>query len=304
MVKELSITLDPTPEGGSYSPGSAIRGSLTIEVDKPKRYKFIEVNLLGKGKVRWSEGGAGNTGRNFSDQQNRTHYSASEEYVNQKITLWMCDDPPNDTLSVGRHTYRFRFVLPDNCPSSYSSIIGNISYKIKGLISTGHFKLDHKVKHPITVRELITAAPSAGVRLEKRKTVGCGLCMSGDITYNAQLPSTSFTIGEEIPVSWNVENGSGRRVTLRCSLREKITYFAGGSSRSNTKLVSCPSNVAIPPRSVRDATVSVPIPSCRPAITHSNIIRSEFLLFAAVAIPWACNSNNTIPVTIGNTNTL
>ena len=291
MVKKLSITLNPGPLGVHYNPGSTITGSLTIEVDKPKKYKALEVYLLGKGKVQWTEG---------SGEHNET-YSASEVYANQMLTLWRSEDSPDETFPVGRHTYQFQFVLPDTCPSSYSSSIGNISYEIEGLISTGLFKFDHNVKHPFTVSEFISVAPSAGVRFEKRKTVGCGFCMSGEITYNAQLPSTSFTIGEEIPVSWYVENGSGRRVTLQCSLREKITYFARGKSRRKTNILSSQSDVAIPPHSVRDATVCVTIPPCRPAVTHSSIIKSEFLLVATVAIPWAINSNNVVPVIIGNT---
>ena len=294
MVKELSITLNPRPVGGCYSPGSIITGSLIIKVDKPKKYKALGVYLLGTGKVRWTE-------RRGDDE---TTYSASEVYVSEKLILWRSEDSPNGTLPVGRQTYPFQFVLPATCPSSYISQIGNISYEIEGLISTGLFKFDHKVKHPFTVSEFISVAPSAGVRFERRKKVGCGLCVSGDITYNVQLPSTSFIIGEEIPVSWYVENGSGRQVTLQCSLREEIKYFAKGKSRGNIIILSAQSDLAIPPRSVRDTTIRVPIPPCSPAVTHSNIIRRVFLLVATVVIPWANDSINAIPVTIGNTRIL
>ena len=287
MVKELSITLNPGPLEGHYSPGSTITGSLMIEVDKPKRYKTLEVCLQGKGKVQWSA--------------KKVTYSASEVYVNEKLPLWRSEDSPSDTFPVGKHTYQFQFVLPATCPSSYSSHTGNISYKVKGLISTGHFKSDHKVKHPLTVSEFISVTPSAGVRFEKRKTVRCGLCVSGDITYNVQLPSTSFIIGEEIPVSWYVENGSGRRVTLRCSLLEKITYFTQGERLCDINILLSQSDLyAIPPHSVGDTTVHVPIPSYNPIVTRSNIIQSELLLVATVVIPWAINSLIVIPLTVAN----
>ena len=294
MVKELSITLNPGPVGGHYSPGSTITGSLIIKVDKPKKYKALEVCLLGTGKVRWTDGSG----------YDEITYSASEVYVNQKLTLWRSEDSPNGTFPVGRHTYQFQFVLPTTCPSSYVSRIGNISYEIEGLISTGLFKFDHKVKHPFTVSEVVSVAPSAGVRFESHKKVGCGPCVFGEITYNLQLPSTSFIIGEEIPVSWYMENGSGRQVTLQCSLREEIKYFAQGKCRGNITILSAQSDLAIPPRSVRDTTIRVPIPPCSPAVTHSNIIRRVFLLVATVVIPWANDSINAIPVTIGNTRIL
>ena len=294
MVKELSITLNPGPLGGNYSPGSTITGSLTIEVDKPKRYKALEVYLLGKGLVEWTE----RIGSNHP-----ITYSAGEVYMNEKLTLWRSEDSPNGTIPVGRHTYPFQFRLPATCPSSFSSGIGNISYEIEGSISSGrrYFKFDHKVKYPFTVRELVSVAPSAGVRFEKRKTVqvGCGLCVSGEVTYNAQLPSTSYTVGEEIPVSWYVENGSGRQVTLQCSLQEKIAYFAEGLERASVQCVSSQSDLAIPPHSMRDTTICVPVPPCRPAMTRTNFIKSEFLLVATVVLPCARDYNK-IPVMIGN----
>ena len=293
MVKELSITLNPIPVGGRYIAGSTITGSLTIEVDKPKQYKTIEICLLGKSKVKWSEGSA----------ETRTINSASEVYVNEKLTLWRSEDSPNGTFPVGRHTYPFEFVLPATCPSSYSSVIGNISYEIEGSIYSGLFRCDHKVKQPITVSEVVSVAPSAGVRFERRKTVGCELCVSGAVTFNAQLPTTSFTIGEEIPVSCYVENGSGRQVHLRCSLLEKITYFARGSSHNVTYAITKQSNVAIPPHSETDSTDNIPIPLCRPAITHCNIIKSEFIVTVVVTTPWSITATSPcidIPVKIGN----
>ena len=290
MVKEFSITLNPGTQRGNYTPGSTITGSLTIEVDKPKHYKALEVHLLGKGNVQWSEG----------SDDDESIYSASEVYVNETLILWRSEESPWGTFPVGRHTYQFQFVLPATCPSSFSSHIGNIGYKIEGLISTGLFKFDHKIQHPFTVSEFISVAPSAGVCLKKHKTVGCGPCVSGDLNYNAQLPSTSYNAGEEIPVSWYVENGSGRQVTLQCSLREKVTYFAEGRSHDDEIILSAQSDLAIPPHSIRETIIRVSIPPCRPAITCSSIIKSEFFLAATVVIPWTGDSHNVIPVMIGN----
>ena len=78
MVKELSITLNPRPIGEQYSPGSTLTGSLTVEVDEPKDYKALVVNLIGECKVEWSEG----------SKENRVIYSASEAYVSEQLVLW------------------------------------------------------------------------------------------------------------------------------------------------------------------------------------------------------------------------
>ena len=291
MVKELSIILNPGPLGGSYSPGSTLTGSLTIEVNEAKDYKTLVVNLVGKGKVQWTEG----TG------QYAVTYTASEVYVSEKLTLWKSEDSPNGTFPAGRHTYPFQFVLPATCPSSYSSRIGKISYEVEGRISTGLFKFDHTIKHLFNVCEVVSFAPSDSVRFEKHKTVGCGLCVSGEVSYSVQLPSTSYTVGEEIPVSWYVENGSGRRVTLRCSLKEKIFYSAAGRIYGSVNILAIRSDITVPPNSVSgDTTMQVTIPPCRPAMTRSTIITSEIIMVASVVIPRAINSHIEIPLKIGN----
>ena len=132
-------------------------------------------------------------------------------------------------------------LLPANCPSSFSSDIPNITYEIEGLISTGPFKFD-----PFIVTEVISATPSPSVCFDDRTTVGCRLCVSGDVAYTVELPRTSFTVGEEIPVNWYVENGSGRRVTLLCVLREEMVFLASGSQRSARNILSSQSDLTVP----------------------------------------------------------
>ena len=288
MVKELNITLNPGPLGGHYNPGSTLTGSLTIEVDKPENYKTIEVYLLGKGKVEWGEGIAASFG--------------TEEYVNKKLVLWRSENTPDGTFPVGKCTYPFEFVLPESCPPSFNSHVGKIAYKVKGLISTSLGpKFDHIVTYPFFVRESVSLAPSESVHVEKHKTVGYGLCLSGDINYSVQLPTTSFLVGEEIPVSWYVENGSDRRVTLDCSLQQVIRYFTETRCLLDVWDISSKGNVIIHPHSSGGSiTMNIPIPPCHPTITCSNIIKSKFLLVATVLIPRSSDSYIEIPVNIGN----
>ena len=190
-------------------------------------------------------------------------------------------------------------LLPANCPSSFSSDIPNITYEIEGLISTGPFKFD-----PFIVTEVISATPSPSVCFDDRTTVGCRLCVSGDVAYTVELPRTSFTVGEEIPVNWYVENGSGRRVTLLCVLREEMVFLASGSQRSARNILSSQSDLTVPPHRASEVVVCVPVPPCRPAITCSNIIKSSFWLDLTVGIPRDNDSGFTIPVTIGNASLL
>ena len=290
MVKELSITLHSSPVEGHYSSGSTLTGSLTIEVDEPREYKTLTVRVQGKGSVEWSEG--------FGED--KKVYSANKVYVNKQTVLWKNEDSPNGIFPVGRYTYQFEFVLPTTCPSSFNSRFGNINYEIEGWLSAKHHNFDHKVNQPFNVSEVVSVAPSPGGSFERRRTMGCRFCMSGDITYNAQLPSSGYTVGEDIPVNWYMENGSGRHITVSFSLKEKITYFANGRSILSEKILSSQNDLDVPPHSMRDTTIRLPIPHCRPAMTRAGIIKSEFLLAVYVMVSWASDSHNEIPVKIGN----
>ena len=294
MVKNLSITLAPGPVEGVYTAGSPLSGSLTVEVDTPKHYEKITVHLLGQGYVYWSSG-------KHTDTEKKA-CTGSEDYVDLQQVVWKKEQSPDGTLPAGRHTFPFQFGLPLCCPSSYHSFIGNIYYNITGVISTGPHKPNHKVKVPLDIVEVVSTDEDSKhhFRVETRKRVGVGPFKSGDITYTVELPSTSFTVGEDIPVSWYVENGSGRQVSLRCSLVEKIRYYVEEDCRDAMNTLVSQTGITIPPHTASEDTVNVPIPPCRPAMTRSNIIKSDFKLVATVVVPWATDSHIEIPVKIGN----
>ncbi len=146
MVKEFSINLNEDTSEKSYVPGSAIAGSLTVEIDDPKSYKQISVHLKGGGFVSWSEGSG----------ENRRNYYGRETYVHEEIVLWKSGESLDGDLTAGRYSYSFEFLIPANCPSSFHFSSGKIEYLIEGVISTGALKLDHKVQHLFDVLELVS----------------------------------------------------------------------------------------------------------------------------------------------------
>ena len=291
MVKRFSVTLDPGPIKGVYTTWSTVLGSLTVEVDKPKYYEKITVHLSGQGRVYWSSAG-----------RNSIEKKESEDYINLQQVVWKKEHSHNGTLQAGTHIFPFQFGIPFCCPSSYHSRVASISYNIIGVIAKRQDKSGHTVKHPFEVIEVVSTDPSSShaTRVEKRKTVGFEPLKSGVINYSVQLASTSYTVGEEIPVSWYVENGSGRQVSLRCSLIEKTKYFVQGECHICTSTIISQTGTTISPHTASEDNINVPVPLCRPAMTRSKIISSEFLLAATVVIPCASDSHIEIPVKVGN----
>lgn len=72
----------------------------------------IELKLVGKGKVRWSE-------------SNGETYSSSERYLDDKMVAF-----EGQSLESGEYTFPFRFYLPRDIPSSLDFEYGNVEYKI------------------------------------------------------------------------------------------------------------------------------------------------------------------------------
>lgn len=293
MVKELKISCNTDT---TYAPGQTIAGTLTLEVEEPKTYQQIAVLLNGKGSVTWSTG---------SGEDSET-YHAKEQYAYEELVLWKCEDSPDGFFPAGRYSYSFEFVIPANCPSSFKTRIGKIVYAIEGVISTGALRLNHVDRHEFQVIESVsidTFHCQEPISEEKRKIVGCLCCVSGEIVFNAQVERSGYHVGDEIPVKYFVENGSGRQVFVRCELIEKTEYIASRSHfTGSTPIAKHSGNLEfIPPHTTRgEMYTKIIVPNIRPAITRSSIIKSNYVLNVSLVVPRSINSAINIPVSIGN----
>ena len=49
----------------------------------------------------------------------------------------------------------------------------------------------------------------------------------GDVDVKGEIPKLRYNVGEEVPVTWCLLNGSAKKVTMQISLVENLTYVAG-----------------------------------------------------------------------------
>ena len=297
MVKVFKIVLNQSHcIGGQncYLPGSAVSGYLEVENDEPKNYKAIIVYLRGYGHVSWSEGSG----------ENRRNYSATEDYVNLQIVVWSSSQSEG-THPSGRYHYHFQFTLPQNCPPSFEhDQTGRISYVIEAAIHTGSLNFNQKYQIYFNMLKLVsvdTTIPQSPVRLEIRKKVGWLCCNSGMITGTVQVASTVLNVGDQIPMQVYVENGSGRQVSIKCLLVERVYYFAEGHHHMRLNSILEYQCEHLQPHSTSsDISFNFLVPNVRPAITHSNVIKTDHIVQVVLVIPLAINKIVEIPVVIGN----
>ena len=302
MVKEFKIVLN-SPAQGVFFPGSEVSGILVVKVDEPKSYENIQVTLVGQADDddSWSESSG-------SVKFRSTYTYADETYVNLRAIVWTKEQVPTQELHAGIHNFPFRFQLPARLPPSFQGPIGWIRYYVEGTIGTGTLKLDHTVKAPITVVEIVDINVShlqTPLHAEKQKTLAlcCFLCTSAPITLNVELCRHGFCYGDIIPLKTTLENGSSRRLRLRAQLLQVIVYKRhNGYYNRLQKVVACIASRQLEPRTTTTWNPEeLVVPGhIEPTLRSCGIISIKYFLRVSAIVPWGLNLTVDMAVTIGN----
>ena len=139
---------------------------------------------------------------------------------------------------------------------------------------------------------------------EERETTVHNLLgrQSSPITLCVQLDRSAYCVGEEIRIQAEVQNGSGRDVTLRTKLVRKGQFTAGQHQADHPSMVvataSGPSVAS--GESSQWRSDSLVIPPTEPTIDTSSYISLYYVLKVSLVIPRARNCTIKIPITIGN----
>ncbi|CAL4207055.1 unnamed protein product, partial [Meganyctiphanes norvegica] len=118
----------------------------------------------------------------------------------------------NDTVSLGpgHHVYPFNFTLPQNIPSSYESVTGQVRHQVKAKINIpwGFDLTDIQVisvNHIYDLNRDETAMKPVNRKEKKTFTFS-----SGHIFLSLMIDRTGFVPGEKLRVQCEVDNGSDK----------------------------------------------------------------------------------------------
>lgn len=274
---------------------------LHFTLTEAKSYKFIQIGLYGGALVKWSETYI--TGSGDSEQGYIVIYKSEETYVDQAIVLWSSEQTPHRTIGPGTFDLPFQFVLPAHCLSSFVGRVGSIQYCIHAHIKTGLLHSDHDIECPIKVsrlRDINTPQLMVPVNQSRYKQVGI-FCFASNVDFTVSLSCTGFCIGDNLPLTVNVENGSSRRIRMRASIQRLCDYHAQGHKKSDRWKIVTVTSPCISPHSQYTWTVEdLVVPMVGPSFTESAIIKMQYFLKVTAVIPWAKNSSVMVPITIGN----
>ena len=309
MVKDIKLYLNNPLQ--HYSPGSVVEGSLEVSVDKPKNYDRIIVTLWGGASVHWEERhGSGNN-------RSTTTYEYSEPYFNSQIEVWKAGASPTGQLPIGVHTFPFSFHLPENIPSSFHTVTGQIKYEIETrIMRTGLsiFQNNHAIKALLNVenrtpRTDILRLYAEPVTASKTKRLKFFFLKRGSITATVNLPRTGFSPGEVIPITVDICNESSRQIRIASVLKRRDVFTAFqrtvfGRSYEKKKIedniiIRTLSSPIMPGATVTfvDNNVIVPI-DADTTIRDCSCISAEYTLEVTIKIPWSLNKSVRIPLAI------
>ena len=296
MVKDFHLDLHQLTGQAVYTVPGEVTGNVVVVTDKPKSYNAISVTLRGDAYAHIHQG--------------RWQIRSHEEIFCKTIFLWNQENVSNSVLNPGEYIFPFKFTLQPvfgNFPSSFSGVCGCISYVVEAKIfSNGRedkrvsalIQVVNRVRVDINIPALMNPA-----QYEVENTICCLCCMSGAIHLTVNMPRTGFNIGEHIPFTTSLDNGTRRTITLRATIVQTVTYHA----QERTLIIShSVYSILSPPVLARNTFHWSPAEqiaiaeSALPTISNCGIISLQYSLKIEAVIPWATNAVINIPVTLSN----
>jgi hypothetical protein len=277
-----------------------VSGLLHFILKETKSYKYVEIGLYGGAEVKWSEQ------RGSGEHSHTVTFQEKETYVSEARILWSSDRSHDGKIGPGTYNLPFEFVIPPNCLGSFQGSVGSISYALSGVIGTvGTFHRNHRIKAVIQVRKIVDInIPRLQIPVHQSKKKHVGFFRFGsDIKFTVSLSRTGFCIGQNLPLTISVVNGSSRRIKMRASIRRYTVYHAQGHTKYDfTKILASVITQEIAPHSQQTGMTieNLIIPMVEPSFTESRIIKMQYYLKVTAVIPWARNSSVKLPITLGN----
>ena len=300
MVKGFRLVLHHLTGQAIYTVPGEVTGNVVVVTDKPKLYNAITVTLRGNAEAHIPVG--------------RAHVRSHEEIICKTIELWVQEQISNRVLSPGEYVFPFKFTLQPlfgRFPSSFLGSNGHIRYAVDAKIVSNdrHFPLRDKTvsaiiqvvnRVPVDINKPDLMSP---FRCEIEKTNCCLCCISGAIHLTVSMPRRGFNIGECIPITTSLDNGSRRVITLRATIVQTVTYRVRERTIIDPQAVYSLLSPQVPGRTTYHWTPAEQIvitEAALPTINNCGIINLQYSLKIEAIIPWATNAVINIPITLSN----
>jgi hypothetical protein len=225
----------------TFKAGDVVAGSVQMDLVQEFKLKGIKLILHGTARAYWDEQRAYTKG-----SAGKLSHRNAEVCLDETVYIVS----KGDQLAAGRHNWPFTVRLPLYLPASFEDQpFGKVQYFAK-LIVERPWKGAIEVSRHFTVLGMLdlNTDPEAKKPGENQleTMVGPGCCKSGPISGHVIVPRRGYTVGQSIPFSVKIDNGSRKTLSVRVVLSQHSTFHADKLvRRANTvlKVVSRPSEV-------------------------------------------------------------
>ncbi|KAK7866360.1 hypothetical protein R5R35_003285 [Gryllus longicercus] len=283
-----------------------VTGRVRLLLTHTVTLRGIELMFRGHSSVHWMESKY-ETDENNRSQSVNIPYTSEELHYHMKFFVFG-DAYAGNILHAGEYNFNFTTQIPPNIPSSFEGEFGFIrhemtilSYPTIGNTPTTYLL---NVVNPLNLNNEPNIR--SAVRVMDEKTLCCCCCASNPISCALFLPASGFGIGQDIPMTVEVDNLSGKVVKGVSVTLQRVDTFTAvrperGTRKKIHKLVVLQLE-SVPRRRSCTWERNISVPDGPPSgLKYCSIISSEYLISMEVQLP-APHINMTIntPIIVGN----
>ena len=228
MVKEIRIVVHP-PSEGFFLSGTAISGEVVVTTGSKKSY-YTRVELLLRGSID----------SDFTDSDNNTRCTYSDEVVRNTVILWEKSDG-NTKFPKGTTELSFTVSIP-NSSNVLPCCSGNnttVRYWLEAVvIKDRRGKADSatvtpvKIFPPVNVAEPSLQGPQTAHNVTPMKSC---FCFSGGIVETeTRLCHKGYSVAELLELDVEIDNDSRKRITHFDAILVQ-TILSGGTPKSRLR---------------------------------------------------------------------
>ncbi|XP_026732928.1 uncharacterized protein LOC113497540 [Trichoplusia ni] len=281
-----------------YKAGQSVTGILKYSVDKPTEFASIYISLVGKGRCSW-------TLMNANPNIPPITLMSNKSYV--YLTKNLVDETNNKGPQNGNYEYPFDFILPSDIPSSYKDKYVTIAYKISVKFEIRNIVNSlEKIKSEIKVCGNVKPCSPEPFKVEFDKKV-FAVTKRKRVDIEATIEKTLVAPGEDLTVSFLVNNDSSVPLNIKTELFEHLTYEASGRYYrfKNPVKSTARYSPSIKKKDISKITCTVPTFPKLYSIQHAELFTLEYRIHITVVFPFPHrNATVDVPVVIGETEDL
>lgn len=272
-------------KGNVFRAGNSVIGKLEYIIDKPTNFERIDLVFVGKGICFWSESDSADT---------RFHHN-EEEYVSVHQNVRR-----GETVEAGTYAYQFKFLLPQDIPTSIKTNHCTIKYKVIAVFMKANlFNTTKKFGVEIPVLSYVEPfSPEPRVFKLKQEKI------NEEINVEVEIEKRFVAPGEDIKLKVTIHNDPDNPIKfikselikyLTCISNTGRTFTESGPVR-NTKRYS--PKLKTDSETIHTCVVPTTPNSC--SIQNSKLLKGEYKVRVTAKYPlFHSNASVDIPVVIG-----